>query len=462
MQKNLFVAVTLLFLLPYSGIANEKQAALIAKLEPATVKINCLYQGVPVNIGTGFFISDDGKILTNMHVVRPAFQEGYALRITTNDGKQIEDVSMIKVGDEKNVDLTLLKVNFHPKSFFKIATIAPKKGTDVMVLGNPRGYDFTVSSGILSGFNQADTSAKFNPESRVDEIQVTAPISPGNSGGPIFNDVGEVLGVATEIRLDAGSENLNFGISYTEINKFLANQLPPEPLPVFQKARHARIKATYENLKNTIIRPLIVDLDHNKLGDREKGPIIALYLDNKSIEAPIPNVFTRNFSAKRNCKIAGDARTSIADCYDPGSNVSFTFQISKMHVDDLKVSNGNNKLEVKPLPIVVAIQRSGEWETLKKKLSPQQIKYLYSIPEPWKCKQEKASARPMWNLTTTCARLTYNDGAAGASTFFYAAHRNNDPYAIFATVNVPDSAMSSFYFELPVYMIGATEFKKDN
>ncbi len=152
--------------------------------------------------GSGFFISSDGYIVTNSHVV----QDAKSVTVTMDDGK-ILDAKV--VGTDPKTDVALLKVN-QPGNFpyVAFANEPPKIGDWVVAIGNPYGLGGTVTAGIISakGRDIGD-----GPYDRF--LQIDAPINKGNSGGPTFNEEGQVVGVNTAIYSPSGgSVGIGFAI----------------------------------------------------------------------------------------------------------------------------------------------------------------------------------------------------------------------------------------------------------
>ncbi len=143
--------------------------------------------------GSGFFISADGYVVTNNHVVENAV----AVTLTTDDGKTI-DAKI--VGRDPKTDLALLKTeqsgNF---PFVPLSTSAPRVGDWVVAVGNPFGLGGTVTAGIVSARGRDIGSGPYD-----DYLQIDAPVNRGNSGGPTFNLKGEVVGVNTAIYSPSG------------------------------------------------------------------------------------------------------------------------------------------------------------------------------------------------------------------------------------------------------------------
>ena len=164
--------------------------------------------------GSGFLISSDGYLITNNHVVDHA----KSVEIITTDGKRYK----AKVaGVDPKTDLALLKVDGSSDfPFVKFASTAPRIGDWVLAMGNPFGLGGTVTAGIVSANGRDIGSGAYD-----DFIQIDAPINKGNSGGPTFNQQGEVVGVNTAIfSPSGGSVGIAFAIP-AETAKFVSEQL---------------------------------------------------------------------------------------------------------------------------------------------------------------------------------------------------------------------------------------------
>jgi len=172
----------------------------------AVVKVSALNsKGDVIKTGTGFLI-EDGMIVTNYHVVEGATD----VRITMCDGSDSECRKIVVL--DRMRDLAIFVPETPPAKALRIADgSGPSEGERVAVIGNPLGFDGTLSDGIVSA-NRTDGNG-------VNIIQITAPISRGSSGSPVVNSRGEVLGIATMIF--SGGQNLNFAVSAREITKVL-------------------------------------------------------------------------------------------------------------------------------------------------------------------------------------------------------------------------------------------------
>jgi serine protease Do len=163
--------------------------------------------------GSGFFVSADGYIVTNNHVV----QKAKTVTVTTQDGKTL-DAKV--VGTDPKTDLALIKVNeTGDYPFVGFSKEAPRIGDWVVAIGNPYGLGGTVTAGIISaeGRDIGD-----GPYDRF--LQIDAPINRGNSGGPTFNMKGEVVGVNTAIYSPSGgSVGIGFAIPATTVDSVITS-----------------------------------------------------------------------------------------------------------------------------------------------------------------------------------------------------------------------------------------------
>ncbi len=147
-------------------------------------------------IGSGFIIDRSGEVLTNAHVVAQADK----VSVTLKDGRILEGKVQ---GVDEVTDLAVVKIN---GGDLPVAALGDSTGVQVgdwaIAVGNPLGFDNTVTLGIVSTLKRSSAQVGI-PDKRLDFIQTDAAINPGNSGGPLLNDQGEVIGINTAIRPDA-------------------------------------------------------------------------------------------------------------------------------------------------------------------------------------------------------------------------------------------------------------------
>jgi S1-C subfamily serine protease len=171
-------------------------------------------RGQPEAFGSGFFVKEK-VIATNFHVVEKAAR-GYAKLVGQKTKFNITGV----VGLDSKHDLVLLAVEDASAPALKLGDGSKVAvGDTVFAVGNPQGLEGTFSQGIVSSIRQLDADSL---------LQITAPISPGSSGGPVVDSEGEVIGVA--VATFKGGQNLNFAIPARYLDELMKKMGKPEPL----------------------------------------------------------------------------------------------------------------------------------------------------------------------------------------------------------------------------------------
>ena len=170
--------------------------------------------GQPLSIGSGFFVRN-GQVATNLHVVEGAAR-GYAKLVGQKTKRDIEGITAIN----PQRDLVILKVSALGVPALSFGdSDALQIGEPVYAVGNPHGLEGTFSQGIISSIREVGTDKL---------LQLTAPISPGSSGGPVLNGAGEVIGVS--VATFRGGQNLNFAIPSNYLKALVAQVGPAKPL----------------------------------------------------------------------------------------------------------------------------------------------------------------------------------------------------------------------------------------
>jgi serine protease Do len=179
--------------------------------------------------GSGFFISHDGEILTNAHVVEGLRgSENPSIKIKTTDGKEYPAVIL---GKDTALDVALLKIDIQNAPYVKLGdSDATKVGEWVVAIGNPLslGLEHTVTQGIISAKARRSQALGGDANLVTDFLQTDAAINRGNSGGPLINLKGEVVGINTAIRSDG--QNIGFAVPITPVKNILRELRTGKPI----------------------------------------------------------------------------------------------------------------------------------------------------------------------------------------------------------------------------------------
>jgi S1-C subfamily serine protease len=216
MYKRIFpqlLLIALAFVSVNKTFAQENLPDVVRRVKPAVVAIVTYdANGDALMTGSGFFIRP-GQVVTNLHVIRGAQRS----EIRTLDGKgRVYTVAGIVAVDQEG-DLAILSVNMplDRARSSELASALPDEGEKIFVIGNPLKLEGSVSDGIVSAVREVPSVGKI--------IQITAPISHGNSGSPVFNMKGQIVGVVT-VKVTNG-QNINLAIASARVNGLVPGKL---------------------------------------------------------------------------------------------------------------------------------------------------------------------------------------------------------------------------------------------
>src|SRR5271165_5271617 len=197
----------------YSRVVTEA----VERIGPSVVRIDVKRDGRNV--------SSDGLTLTNSHVVQGA----RVVALTTLEGRELQARVL---GDDPDTDLALLRVD--SDVFLPAARLGDsarlKRGQIAIAIGNPLGFDATVTAGVISALGRSLQSR--TGRMIEDVVQTDAALNPGNSGGPLVSTAGEVVGINTAVIM--GAQGICFAVASNTAN-FVAGEI----------ARHGRVRRAY-------------------------------------------------------------------------------------------------------------------------------------------------------------------------------------------------------------------------
>jgi hypothetical protein len=191
---------------PAARAQNLAPREIAAAAQHATVQIRALdARGRVDGLGSGFFVSPDGVIVTNFHVI----EDAHALQVETFDGEVYDNVYYVTSDPRR--DVAVLKVPVEGAVTLRLGSdTATAVGAEVYAMGHPLGQTSTFSDGLVSAHRTVEG---------VSMIQISAPISSGSSGGPVMDGRGEVVGVATMVL--TGGQNLNYAVPVRYVRPLL-------------------------------------------------------------------------------------------------------------------------------------------------------------------------------------------------------------------------------------------------
>jgi len=196
-----------------SQTTQESLPDLIRRVKPSVVSVLTYdAKGEPLISGSGFFIRQ-GEVVTNVHVIRGARR----VEIHTLDGKGRTYPVLGALAIDEEADLALLSVNLPAERSHALTLSAalPEEGEPVFIIGNPLRLEGSVSDGIVSAVREVPDLGRI--------IQTTAPVSHGNSGSPLFNMRGQVIGIVT-VKVTNG-QNINLALGSMRIGQLRGSQL---------------------------------------------------------------------------------------------------------------------------------------------------------------------------------------------------------------------------------------------
>lgn len=172
---------------------------IISQVMPAVVSVQ-----TDKSIGSGAIITNDGYVITNQHVIEGA----NALVVKTFDGQRY---SAQVIGQDAAIDIAVLKIEGSFTGLQFANSDNANIGEKVVAVGSPLGLEFTVTEGIISSINREYNGVKY--------FQIDVPVNPGNSGGPLVNKLGQIIGINS--RKLAGGEGIGFSIKSNQAKEIV-------------------------------------------------------------------------------------------------------------------------------------------------------------------------------------------------------------------------------------------------
>jgi S1-C subfamily serine protease len=211
-------------------------------------------QQQPRGIGSGFVIDKSGHIVTNFHVIEGADE----VEVSFSNG---EELSASVVGSDPSTDIAVLKVDAESRAL-RVLTLGNSDqlevGDEVVAIGNPLGYERTMTAGIVSALGRVIEAPD---EFQIDEvIQTDAPINSGNSGGPLLDAAGRVVGVNTQIAsLTGGNIGIGFAVPINTVKDVTAQLIDKG------RVEHAYLGVVVQEIDEDVADTFNLDADRGLL-----------------------------------------------------------------------------------------------------------------------------------------------------------------------------------------------------
>lgn len=225
----------------------QTAAQIVEKYGKAVVLITTVKESQgTVGIGTGFIVSSSGVIITNFHVIAGA----YPAMIKLTNGDIYDDILIIDFDERR--DIAIIKIKGWDLPVVELGNSELIKiGEQIIVIGNPQGLENSVTDGLVSGIR--DSGDGYNVH------QISAPISPGSSGSPVFNRKGEVIGIATSSIEDG--QNLNFSVPINYARGLISEDVKMD-LEEFSKLA-GTFTSQFEQARDSDIRTFLARFNDN-------------------------------------------------------------------------------------------------------------------------------------------------------------------------------------------------------
>jgi len=221
---------------PLLDAYSQTVSGVVERAGPSVASVRVFGSDRSEGTGSGFLITPDGYVLTNSHVVRAGARSRESARrqrhrLSLSDGREFEASF---VGDDPDTDLALLCIDGMSQGALPCLPLGRsaelRRGEIAIAIGNPLGFEHTVTAGIVSalGRSMRSSTGRLIP----DVIQTDAALNPGNSGGPLLNSRGEVVGVNTAVI--RGAQSISFAVAID-----IASWVIPQLL------QHGRVRRAY-------------------------------------------------------------------------------------------------------------------------------------------------------------------------------------------------------------------------
>jgi len=240
--KSFFLLTVAAFTVHDAFAQNSKTKQTAPQKKTKSVSVNPLKQALNSivkidflkshTIGTGFFLDNQGTVVTNAHVMSALMKDGEEPELSLADGTKfkIESIGSCQIAAGTN-DLCFFKSSLKHSHWIEFSEVEASGGDRFTTIGHPRGFEFSFAEGLISNIRKKDDpimqklSERNGGAPTSAMIQLSAPINPGNSGGPVLSSDGKLWGIVTWSLNNLGADGINFAIPSSQVKVRYAESL---------------------------------------------------------------------------------------------------------------------------------------------------------------------------------------------------------------------------------------------
>lgn len=395
--------------------------------ERAIVKIILRFNGIAVAMGTGVFISADGKMIAPYSLLRPVLEtETYTAEFESSTGAKIRSFKIAKCSTEH---FCYIELPVQPKTFFELADTSARRNQFYRFWGHTRSQDFAHHSAKLSKIEIDFSQTK---KLHFDNAPFLAEAT---EGAAFVNRQQKLVGITLRSSLFQSAPMTT--LSSSEVKKFIAKH--EGFLPAYT-VRKNNLKA--KTLLSEKLRKKYIEKAYQLVHGNRK--LTQLY-SFRSIRFGLKDYFM-GFIPKSFSLCEQDPQR--VRCIDREGLGYFELQIQKVSKTFLFEKTGLSILPSEPLPLVSLLEKRKSWRKLASQLTPTQKQALYSQPEPLKCKDNRKTTNTFaLRGGYHCSQIIRNTEAPNAASFLQYVQIGETLYSFKAWV--ADSLMADYFFQIP-------------
>ncbi len=412
------------------------QIELKRRIRPALAYLTLRDGGVPIATATGFFISQDGKLITSRHLIRTALSVSTSeLDLQTSDGKLIRDFKIIGCGDLLTAsgpgELCLLKTKYEPKSMFGVFDdlLVTEGGMIGNAIQTSAGQETSVSKGKIQFL---ESHLAFYSDS-----DIVAP------GSPVVDDRGHFLGVIGDARFDAKPHSDL--IAASSVSPFIDAPSAGLSLTESRTANHEQLHTELHQLAQAQMDPairLLIEQHSENLPAGFKN--VDFQFDHYFMQVAIPEIFD-------DCSQTEKRRDSTKIiCSALGGSALFSITRRDFHGAP-ELAHLDNKLVVtsESIRAVEQLKRNGEWDLYEPLISEVQKRRMMSVPSRAQCQTLRGNfaAHAMFNQQPACRYSVTNDQELGS--YKIAVDVVKEPYLYEFEMWMNDPVLDDYFGRLP-------------